>query len=305
MALKKIAIMMSTYNGEKYLKEQLDSIFKQEGVEVSLFIRDDQSRDKTLSVIDAYRSQVHLLSSESNLGVGNSFMTLVYEVGNQFDYYAFADQDDIWLADKLSSAIGQIEEISSPALYCSNQMLVDQDLRPLKERHCGTIDVSYSQILNSNLVTGCTMVWNKELQQLLSSPARRPSEELLTVRIHDVWVAMVASLLGQIVYDKTPHILYRQHEHNVVGVRKENLFKIWSKKLKDNSKRNGRSRLSKEILLHFEDLLPDTIINELDLIATYSSSIKKKLKLLFSHHILSKSSESSIGIFVKILFNLI
>jgi rhamnosyltransferase len=130
MMSKKVCVLLSTYNGEAYLREQIDSILAQIDVSVELIIRDDGSKDSTVKIINEYKNQyvnVLILDSYKNLGPANSFMELLYASGDA-DYYAFAEQDDIWLPEKLSKAIGIIEHknidgSSSPVLYASNQIL--------------------------------------------------------------------------------------------------------------------------------------------------------------------------------------
>lgn len=92
----KVAVLLSTYNGSKYIKEQIDSILSQEGVNIDIYIRDDESTDETVNIIYEYKSNNIFLTEGKNIGVGNSFMELLYSVPEIYDYYAFADQDDIW-----------------------------------------------------------------------------------------------------------------------------------------------------------------------------------------------------------------
>ena len=93
---------MSTYNGEKYIREQLDSILAQENVDVSILIRDDGSKDATLSILDEYskRDNLSYYVDSRNLGACNSFIDLIWHVSLDYDYYALSDQDDFWLKDK-------------------------------------------------------------------------------------------------------------------------------------------------------------------------------------------------------------
>ncbi|HEM2764250.1 TPA: glycosyltransferase family 2 protein, partial [Streptococcus suis] len=282
MAVKKVAILVSTYNGERYLLEQLESLFHQEQVEISIFLRDDCSSDTTVCILERYREYVFLVENNNiNLGVGNSFMEVLYEAEDKFDYYAFCDQDDIWQPEKLKKAIEMLSNIDGPALYCSNQTLVNQDLEFIGVRTKKPIDVSYKQILTNNKLTGCTMVWNNELQKFLIEPRRRPAPELLKIRIHDVWVGMVASVVGNIVYDTNSYILYRQHENNVVGVRNSKIGTLvsWYKKITDKSKRTGRSFLAKEISGKFGDIVDSEILLELELLGSYRDNFKNKIRL--------------------------
>ena len=118
-AMYRVAVLMSTYNGERYLKEQIDSILDQEGVDTALYIRDDESADQTVQIIEEYRKKypgkIHLLKGR-NKGPGRSFMELVYKVPDDYDYYAYSDQDDIWLTDKLEEGIRFLNE-SGKELY--------------------------------------------------------------------------------------------------------------------------------------------------------------------------------------------
>lgn len=306
MARKRVAVLMSTYNGENYLREQIDSLVQQEGVETSIFVRDDGSQDRTLEILASYKDHLVVMENEGqNLGVGTSFMETLYQAGTEYDYYAFCDQDDVWFTDKLLQAIENIGSSQTPTLYCSNQTLVNQDLEEIGLRHAQPINTASLQILNDNPVTGCTMVWNQALQELLHQPKNRPSHDVLKVRIHDVWVAMVASTVGDIIYDPNSYIYYRQHEHNVVGVRKENLYANWYKKLCNKSKRNGRSLLAKEIVEKFSDKIEDTTLSDLKIVSDYQRSFSSKMALIRNNHLFSLSNEPKWAIRLKILLNLI
>ena len=132
--MDKVYVLMSTYNGDKYLKEQLESILDQKNINVSIFIRDDGSTDNTEMIIKSFcdnHNNIHYFSGE-NIGYGKSFMELIKNVPNDAEYYAFSDQDDVWKLDKLISAIQAIREISEPALYCALPEYVDQNLVPLE-----------------------------------------------------------------------------------------------------------------------------------------------------------------------------
>ena len=302
-----VAILLSTYNGEEFLEKQLDSIFRQTDVDVHLFIRDDGSTDGTIGLLEAYNNPLNLTKG-SNAGVGLSFMNLVYSAGEIYDYYAFCDQDDIWLENKLSAAIGRMKERENglPVLYCSNQKLIDAEGKETGIRFSEHVDNSYLQILNLNKATGCTFVWNKELQRLLIEEKRRPSEDLLKKRIHDVWVSMVASVTGEIIYDENAYILYRQHGNNVVGSKGTNKFVTWKRKISDPSLRNGRSSLAKEILDKYQDVISDgEKITKLKNYADYRSDKSARKSLLNDKEIKNYSEENGFSLKLKILFGLI
>lgn len=244
---------MSTYNGETYLQEQIDSILRQEEVEVTLYIRDDGSSDRTPEMLNAVR-KTHsnvIVFPEKNIGVGNSFYQLLYKIPAGYDYYAFADQDDIWEPRKLAAAARKLEETGC-SLYASNQECVDAEgnSQGLRYGRQDSIHLRPLGIMSQNTLAGCTMVFPQTVFKKLTDIKCRPSEELLRLRIHDVWTAMAASVLDGIVYDPASFIRYRQHANNVVGAAKAGFGeKLREKigKIKDARRRNGRSMIAREI----------------------------------------------------------
>lgn len=301
----KVAVLMSTYNGARYLKEQIESILNQQDVETTLLVRDDGSSDETVRIVEEGYPFVRVIHG-ANVGVGSSFMELIYEAGTEYDFYAFADQDDIWDEDKLSVAAEWIGDTTTPTLYCSNQLLVDGDNIEMRVRYDAPPDVSPMQILNDNLVSGCTMVWNRMLQELLADPSRRPTPELLRKRIHDVWVAMVASSVGVVIFDETPHIRYRQHEKNVVGVDRRSLKDEWRRKLGNSELRNGRSALAIELLRCMGDLIDDAALNDtLRICSNYLHDFKSKLAMLRDARFSEHSGEPRPMYMAKVLIGLV
>ena len=306
--MDKVAILMSTYNGERYLSEQIDSILSQEGVEVTLYIRDDGSSDGTIGIVKEYAQNYQniILTIGKNIGVGNSFMQLVYDCSDDFDYYAFSDQDDIWLKDKLKVAIDSIKQKNMPALYASNQMLVDENGKQISLRYPKDYDMQnpLEAQFQINRISGCTFVFNKELKTVLSEPVRRPTKGLLRKRIHDVWVSNVASLYDGIIYDSNAYIQYRQHENNVVGAYAYGHlydFKEKLKKLKNPAYRNGRSSISIELCRTF----PEKVIGH-PLVYCCRDGLTFKAKKFLVKNIggLRKyTGETFIGLAGKILFS--
>lgn len=303
--MESIAVIMSTYNGEKYLREQIDSILNQKNVDVNLYIRDDGSSDNTIEIIRSYGKKVKYIKGE-NAGVGSSFMRLLHKIPLIYDYYAFSDQDDIWLDNKLEKAVSAIRDKEIPALYTSNQILVDKDGTVIGPRHEEKLNTSYEQIITDNVLTGCTMVWNKGLQELLAEKKRLPSSLLLKKRIHDVWVSLVASAVGEIVYDENGYINYRQHENNVVGVKHQSVIKTWTKKIKKSETRNGRSYICKELLKRYGDIIDNIdIINYCTEIANYKKSVFSRCKVAFNKRYTAYSSENQLSFAVKVFLGLV
>ena len=132
--MNRVLVIMSTYNGEKYVREQINSILMQKNVEVSVLVRDDGSTDGTLEVINGLQDDRITVLNGENMGCEASFFELLMHCKG-YEYYAFSDQDDIWLEDKLARAIGMIGSSDTPVLYCSNQMLVDGKGNEIGLRH--------------------------------------------------------------------------------------------------------------------------------------------------------------------------
>lgn len=257
-----VAVLMSTFNGEKYLKEQIDSILAQRDVQVRLFVRDDLSSDSTKDILEEYQLRDDLCYSvgQKNLGAGSSFMHLLYDVPDSFDYYAWSDQDDVWLENKLVAAIEMINK-SSKQLYMSNLMCVDADLNNIGLRNKEHADTSIYSIVCENQTNGCTMVFTREFRKVLVEENRRPSDSLFQSRYHDTWTGMVGAIKDEIVYDYNYYILYRQHESNEVGSVVYNSpskrFAAKLKKIKNAGKRHGRSKAASELVRCYPELVAD------------------------------------------------
>lgn len=222
--MKSVAVLMSTYNGEQYLKEQMLSILNQENVDLSLFVRDDDSSDSTRDILERFCKETKKITVffENNIGPALSFMETVKKVPDHFDYYAFADQDDIWKPDKLTNAVVKmLKSQSNYTLYASNQTIVDENGHIEGERFSFIPPLDVLNIVDKNYLSGCTMVITQELFRLLKNVF--PARELLCSRMHDTWVAAVAATVGNIIYDEESYIYYRQHNNNVVGAKNPNV----------------------------------------------------------------------------------
>ncbi|HGA0143263.1 TPA: glycosyltransferase family 2 protein [Streptococcus agalactiae] len=216
----KVNILMATYNGEKFLAQQIESIQKQTFKEWNLLIRDDGSSDKTCDIIrnfTAKDSRIRFINENEhhNLGVIKSFFTLVnYEVA---DFYFFSDQDDVWLPEKLSVSLEAAKHKASdvPLLVYTDLKVVNQELNILQDsmiraqsHHANT---TLLPELTENTVTGGTMMINHALAEKWFTPN--------DILMHDWFLALLAASLGEIIYLDLPTQLYRQHDNNVLGAR--------------------------------------------------------------------------------------
>lgn len=220
----KIMVLLSTYNGEKYISEQIESVLCQQGVDVHIVARDDGSQDETINILKRISTLDNITVIEGqNIGVVGSFFTLMHEaVCHNIDYFAFCDQDDVWKNDKLKVATDILSgHGNEPALYMSSFQMVDENLHSI-QTNMSRPNISVEGAIASNCATGCTMVFNKKL--LEKSLISNYDDALM----HDYWMYMVCLLTGgYIYYDETPHIYYRQHGNNVIGGTGDNFLTKW------------------------------------------------------------------------------
>lgn len=297
-----VCILLSTYNGELYLEEQLESLIRQEGVEIRILVRDDRSKDSTCEILNKWQDKGLLTwYTGVNKGPAQSFMDLLYHAP-EADYYAFCDQDDVWLPDKLKVAVSKLEMLPDittvPAMYFSTQMLVDANLNELGINQINYI-FSFGESLLRNPAGGCTIVFNKALQRELI--AYHPA----FVSMHDSWTYRVCLAIGgHIVYDPVPHILYRQHGHNVVGGKKS-FGRTVKRRFKSliNGVKGERLRTVKNLLDGYGDKLSPHYIYMLTNLLNYRNSFKAKLRLLFTTDFKTASLDGRIAFWIAILSN--
>jgi glycosyltransferase involved in cell wall biosynthesis len=210
----RVNVLVTTYNGAQFLREQLESIEVQTWPEICVTIRDDGSTDETTELLEAWaagRSHVTVLGG-SRLGVTKNFLTLLAHPDEESDYFAFADQDDVWLPDKVERAVSALRlcRADEPTMYCTRLEYADERLR-----HLGYTSVpkrlGFANALVENIATGCTMVMNRCARELVCE--KLPDRAL----IHDWWCYLVVSAFGKVIYDERPSIRYRQHENNLTG----------------------------------------------------------------------------------------
>jgi glycosyltransferase involved in cell wall biosynthesis len=220
---KKVQVLLSSYNGEKYIEEQIKSLLDQDYPNLHILIRDDGSTDKTLEILDKYRTYPHIrVIRGENVGVIKSFFSLLQESDEDADFFAFCDQDDVWLRDKVSRAITLLskEDSNIPLMYCSRLTIVDENLNVLRQSKTHRRKPAFANSLVQNIAVGCTMIINKRCRMLLCKEF--PSK----VRMHDFWIYQVTSGTGKVIFDHESRILYRQHSSNAVGA-KIGLWKKW------------------------------------------------------------------------------
>lgn len=289
-----VTVLMSTYNGEKYLAEQIESIRSQTHPDIKLIVRDDGSSDSTLDILKCYERQgVLTYYSGTNLGPGRSFFDLVLNAPSS-DYYAFADQDDVWDKDKIDIAVKHLVEIDPdlPAMYCSVVRPVDSDLRILPNFDIKRkMELTFGLSLTENIASGCTFVFNKKASEKFKN---YKSEY---VDIHDWAIYRIIMALGGIViYDETPHIAYRQHESNVIGFSNRGVKKWIARfnRIRDKKYYRIRSIFAQNIKTVYYEELSEKNREILDVMAGYHPSVKSRIKLAAYHDIYMSHKADSI-----------
>jgi len=270
----KVDILLSTYNGEKYLNEQINSIINQSFKNWVILVRDDGSTDSTKNILEHFaiilKEQFVLIdNSPEHIGSSRSFMTLLSFSKSQ--YVMFCDQDDIWKEEKIKKSLLEIITVennspkATPILIHSDLEVVNDslDIINISFWHYQNINpkiCSFNRLLVSNNVTACSAIINARLKIICVSMHK-------SIIMHDWWIALVASKFGQISYINEPLIQYRQHNSNQIGSKKyisENPFDFIKKLLLlfnrkkydtycDDIKKTQKQ--AEAFLLHFHDKL--------------------------------------------------
>jgi glycosyltransferase involved in cell wall biosynthesis len=208
----RVAVLMSTYQGERFVDEQVRSILDQLPADGWLLVRDDGSRDATVQRVRSFADpRIHIVEG-ANIGFAASFFALMAGVPAEAGCIMLADQDDVWLPGKIARACAALQDGGKPTLYFSRLQLVDEALRPLGLTAAWPRGPSFSNALAENIVTGCTIGLNRAALQLVLQLG-----DARLLRFHDWWIYLVVSAFGQVIADPQPTMLYRQHGRNVLG----------------------------------------------------------------------------------------
>ena len=230
----KVNVILATYNGAKHIRQQLDSILNQTYENYTVCIRDDGSSDETLDIIKGYQrnhSNIRLIKSKTNLGVPNSFYEIL-RVCDDAEYYAFADQDDYWLPEKLARAIEKLEEqkeANKPLLYCcSYDYYTDDGMFIRNFKLTDSFDIHKS--IYYTAASGFVIVFNEQLKEkALKGTEYLKREEF--GELHDRRFIRVAYLFGQLIFDDYVGARHIRHSDAVTAADSTNinLLKNWYK----------------------------------------------------------------------------
>ncbi len=297
--MSKVLVLMSTYNGERYIEEQLQSITNLQDVEFDIFVRDDGSKDHTHKILNSWQDNSKLKwYTGENLKSAKSFMDLLMKAPST-DYYAFADQDDVWEEDKLYSAVLLLEQspCDVPALYFSQTQLVDENLNSIETKKIKP-ECTFYESLMVNYATGCTFVFNHKLLELV----RKYSPEYLSM--HDYWLYhLCLAVGGNIYFDPVSHIKYRQHSNNVIG-----LSKGWKQSQKLRWKRTvekecERSNTIIELYKGYKKEIKPEYLPVIKSIVNYKHSIKDLVYLIFNRRLLCRNWRTNLSMRIALLLH--
>jgi glycosyltransferase involved in cell wall biosynthesis len=306
--MKKVQILMAVYNGQMFIREQLDSLISQTHPNMSILIRDDESSDSTVSIIEEYQKKYEniKLIRGKNIGVANSFLELIKEA-DEADYYAFCDQDDYWYPDKISNAVEAISSKEIPdsksIFYCCGYEIVDENLIPTGKNSAilSDTDHSFANALFDTLSIGCSIVINSILFEELRNNI--PSYCFM----HDHWIYLVAEISDSIfIFDDRVYIKYRKHSANVTvkGSFLRRLGAAFNRAINSKTKyRTSRQAIALKELYY--DKLSIENKKLLDNVINANLSTRNALKLLFNKSIRKRDKLGQFGLNIRILLRIL
>ena len=292
MKQKTVYILLASFNGEKFISQQIESIIQQTYKNWKLIIRDDGSTDAVVSIIQQYANrfpeQIVLVKDNlGNLGSTANFNVL-FQNAKHAEYIMFSDQDDVWLPNKIELTIGEMIKnentfsLQTPLLVYTNFIYSDNNLNPIasKKNFSSTKvdELKFEHLLAQNPAHGCTMLLNKKLIETIDCISAAAEN-------HDYWIALVAAAFGKIIYLHQPTVLYRQHQLNISGQHDNSSLKkrltrnIISKKIFEDIQR--KFRMAAQFKKQYQKLLSTEQNNLLNDFVQLSNS--KNLVLLFKN----------------------
>lgn len=283
--MNRVDVIMATYNGQKYIRQQIDSILQNQGVDVVLHIFDDGSSDDTLDILKeyqkAYSSRIMIYPNKINQGPTLNFLQgirCVMEEYQDAQYFMCCDQDDVWNEDKIKVTLKRMMQLEKyysfdqPLLVFTDATITDENLGILetsfyKSQRYDLGKLNLAHLLMENLVIGCTMMINRAFEPYLMNLPKM-------ARYHDWWLALIAASFGNINLLKKQTLQYRQHANNVVGgarfdqyiLQRVKNLKVQKERLLDNKKQatefhqlfcSSLSQEKLEILEHFVQMFDD------------------------------------------------
>lgn len=298
-----VMVLLSAYNGEKYLDTQLQSLREQIYEHVRVIVRDDGSTDNTIKILEKWHNKYPewlTWYSGTNIGYKKSFITLLYDAPES-DYYAFCDQDDFWKEDKLEAAVNKLKNKDGIVIYTSNVTYCDDELKVKGDSKFYDNNTLWKALLYNQAV-GCTMLISKELKEKI----RQLDLEMINFNemySHDCWIyRLCLAFGGESYFDTESHILYRQHGNNQIGGSASSL-KTWlerANKLKGRN-RNIKLKTAREIEKCYREKVTDDARQALDVFNGYNKSLFTRLNLASKRELYNGSFVANISLWIAIM----
>lgn len=281
MSKPSVAILMSTYNGEAYLVEQINSILNQTYQNIQLFIRDDGSSDGTLGVLQSFSNnpRITIVQGRKNLGYKNSFLILlkkIVESKKEFGYFSFSDQDDVWQEGKISSAISLLEKNTQNKLrlYYTGLTFVDNELNFLKVKDETQGVITFGSEIVRHSISGATMVFSYDLGEI----SVMYEDVFKILGGHDSFIFRLnAAMGGLFIKDEQNYIQFRRHNTNTSSATSGIFSKIKNELTRSNKSETDTAYFIRQ---HFGDVISPEISREISILLDYKKNFINKIKLI-------------------------
>jgi len=296
-----LVILTAVYNGEKFIKQQIESVLTQTYDSWHMIICDDRSTDESRSIIEEYRAKYPdkftVILNEENLGVKKTFFKLLSMT--DADYIMFCDQDDIWNSDKIKKTLDcmQKNENGFPLLVHTDMSVIDENSEEIsasfhKMQSIDAYKNSLNRIIVQNTVTGCSMMINRPLAKLIKEP--------VCATLHDWWIAVAAAALGRIVFLPEATMQYRRHSANIRGARSMHDPNYIIDRAKDKKDAHRMLELGYEQSAEFAAIYKDKLkADKLELLTAYGGmsgrTKTKKLKTVIKYRIWKQGAVRVLG----------
>lgn len=303
--MSKVLVMLSIFNGEKYLNKQLESIYEQKTEHtIKLLVRDDGSTDSSLDIINGWRNKldIEIIYDGKNLGPARSFMEL-FSHAEDADYYAFVDQDDKWDECKIQNATRMIGNTNEKVLWFSNCRLIDSNDRIIDNTlHKKKPELNMISQLICGSAQGCAMVFNKPLFNFINNLNN------INYFMHDQLVMEYALACGKVIYDETSYFSYRVHSNNVIAKdgktfysKIKNTLQIWFGK----KYRFKISSFAQELLDNVGYLMDEHVKEYFEQLSNCRNSIISRLYIIRSNLTRSSVVKATRSFKIKVILGII
>ena len=293
-----ICVIMSVYNGNKYIKEQLDSIYNQDfdGM-LTVYIRDDGAPEKAQNYLASYvreKGNSLIIENGINMGPSRSFVEAIKHAPKA-DVYILSDQDDIWKPGKIRAILEEIDTDVTPMLWFSNYDVVDNKLNLIRKQAIKEPVKDDLRVLFYNNVPGCVMAFNDALRKMVLNL------KIDNVRMHDIMLLNLALLFGKTYFDNTSYVLYRQHSNNAVGYGHKKVDAVKWLRDKMTFLRSGETYYTAEYSEIVAKAIQGEQKQEYEFLSMYKRPFINRIKLLGKPYTKSNISRSSVSIGIRIL----